>query len=147
MTEKEKTHITTLRERGYTYKQISDETGIGLSTVKMHFNRMLAHQHPACVEITSNTPVAPIETTNAASTEHDPVCLQCGEPLGKDISGRRRFCSDRCRIRWWMEHPEQLRNAKKHQHQCPICGKMFFAYKPAQYCSLDCYHHSRRKAG
>ena len=205
MTEKEKTHITMLRERGYTYKQISDETGIGLSTVKMHFNRILARQRPARVEITMpdkpaesaaetpvtqaemavetpmepaktvvetpvaqsemvveppvpptdtppkppvmtpNTPVAPMETTNHTPVEHGPVCLQCGKPFDNGVSGRKRFCSDRCRIRWWMEHPEHLRDAKK--HQCPVCGKVFFAYKPARYCSLDCYHHSRRKAG
>ena len=40
MTSEEKKQITQLRKRGCTYQEISQETGLALSTVKMHFQRM-----------------------------------------------------------------------------------------------------------
>ena len=40
MTSEEKKKITQLRRRGCTYQEITRETGLALSTVKMHFQRM-----------------------------------------------------------------------------------------------------------
>lgn len=67
--------------------------------------------------------------------------------LEKDAPKKKRFCSEKCRIKWWAEHPEQLSNAREHQYKCPVCCKVFYSYKPAKFCSLTCYHRSRRKAG
>ena len=40
MTSEEKKQITQLRKRGCTYQEISQETGLALSTVKTHLQRM-----------------------------------------------------------------------------------------------------------
>ena len=123
MTDREKKQVAILRDRGLTYQQIVEETGIGLSTVKMYFKRQKA----------------PVDNVV--------LCAQCKKPLPKNAPMRKRFCSDKCRIKWWLEHPDQLGNAQKHLYHCPVCHKAFYAYKPAKFCSSSCYHQSRRKAG
>lgn len=122
MTDLEKNRITDLRESGYSYQAIASETGIPLSSIKMYF----ARRRPK-----------PKNTT----------CLQCKKPLGSSPSLTRRFCSDKCRVKWWAAHPEHLRNQDCHKHRCPVCRKEFYAYKPATYCSRACYYQSRRKNG
>ena len=39
MTDKDKKHLAELRDQGYTYQQIAEASGIGLSSVKMFFKR------------------------------------------------------------------------------------------------------------
>ena len=123
MTDKDKKHLAELRDQGYTYQQIAEASGIGLSSVKMFFKR-------------NNTPA-----------DDSGICAQCKKRLEKDAPKKKRFCSEKCRIKWWAEHPEQLSNAREHQYKCPFCGKVFYSYKPAKFCSLTCYHRSRQKAG
>jgi rRNA maturation endonuclease Nob1 len=123
MTDKDKKHLAELRDQGYTYQQIAEASGIGLSSVKMFFKR-------------NNTPA-----------DDSGLCAQCKKRLEKDAPKKKRFCSEKCRIKWWAEHPEQLSNAREHQYKCPFCGKVFYSYKPAKFCSLTCYHRSRQKAG
>ena len=120
---KPKKHLAELRDQGYTYQQIAEASGIGLSSVKMFFKR-------------NNTPA-----------DDSGICAQCKKRLEKDAPKKKRFCSEKCRIKWWAEHPEQLSNAREHQYKCPVCCKVFYSYKPAKFCSLTCYHRSRRKAG
>ena len=123
MTDKDKKRLTELRGQGYTYQQIAEASGVVLSSVKMFFKR-------------NNTP-----------SDDGGICAQCKKPLEKDAPKKKRFCSEKCRIKWWAEHPEQLSNAREHQYKCPACGKDFYSYMPAKFCSLNCYHRSRRKAG
>lgn len=122
MNDMEKNRVSALRDQGMTYQEISSETGIGLSAIKMHFKRM--------------KPKISV-----------PTCLQCKKPLGETISKKKKFCSDRCRCRWWVSHLDQFSNSDSHRYCCKVCGRTFFACKPAKYCSRDCYYHSRRKAG
>ena len=123
MTDLEKARVDDLRSQGLTYQEVASQTGIGLSTIKMHFLRK-----------------KPPETKSR-------TCLQCGKPLGKDIPARKKFCTDKCRRRYWASHPDRLGCADQHMFHCPVCGKQFYAYKAAKFCSLECYHCSRRKAG
>ena len=118
MTDKDKKHLAELRDQGYTYQQIAEASGIGLSSVKMFFKR-------------NNTPA-----------DDSGLCAQCKKRLEKDAPKKKRFCSEKCRIKWWAEHPEQLSNAREHQYKCPVCCKVFYSYKPAKFCSLTCYHRS-----
>lgn len=122
MTSEEKKQITQLRKRGCTYQEISQETGLALSAVKMHFQRMKP----------------------AANTEK---CQCCKKPLGKDAPKKKKFCSDACRTKWWRTHPEQLSQSQEHKYTCPVCGKDFYAYRHTKYCSRGCYYQSQRKAG
>lgn len=122
MTALEKSRIARLRESGYSYQAIAHETGIPLSSIKMYF----ARRKPK---------------------SKDATCPQCHKPLGASLSPKRRFCSDKCRVKWWAAHPENLGNRDRHWHRCPVCRKEFFAYKPATFCSRACYYQSRRKGG
>ena len=121
MTDQEKTRISELRSQGRTYQEIAVETGIGLSAIKMHFKRL-----------------KPEETVRK--------CPQCGKMLGDTISKKKHFCSDRYRFKWWVNHLDQFSNSGSYQYYCKVCGRTFFACKPAKYCSRDCYYQSRRKA-
>lgn len=123
MTDKEKKRIAALREQGHTYQQIADETGIGLSTIKMYFIR------------------------KKAPDDDMRYCPQCRKPFKKDAQNKRRFCSDACRSKWWRAHPEQFSQNRQHKFTCPVCGKDFFAYRATKYCSRECYFKSRRKTG
>ena len=120
MTSEEKKQITQLRKRGCTYQEISQETGLALSTVKMHFQRMKP----------------------AANTEK---CQCCKKPLGKDAPKKKKFCSDACRTKWWRTHPEQLSQSQEHKYTCPVCGKDFYAYRHTKYCSRGCYYRHSTK--
>mgnify|MGYP000867571230 CR=1 FL=1 len=117
MTIQEKQRINELRSAGYSYQAIADETGFSLGSIKMYFKR---------------------------SKEAIPVprCEQCHKPLRQDlVRSTRRFCSDACRRRWWVAHPESM---KGHRFTCLFCGKEFFSHKPGKYCSRSCYYASRR---
>ena len=120
MTDQEKNRISELRSQGKTYPEIAAETGIGLSAIKMHFKRL----KPA---------------------EAILKCPQCKKPLRDTVSKKKRFCSDHCRFKWWASHLDQFSNSDSHQYCCKVCGRVFFACKPAKYCSRDCYYQSRRK--
>ena len=123
MTDSEKKQVAMLRDQGFTYPQIAEKMGLGVSTIKMYFQR-------------GKTPSDNVVT-----------CLQCKKPLEKNAPRKKKFCSDKCRVKWWIEHPERLSNDQQHLYQCPVCRKDFYSFKPAKFCSPSCYHRSRRKAG
>lgn len=117
MTNEEKQRINALRSAGRSYQAIADETGISLGSIKMYFKRSK-------------------ETISA------PRCEQCHKLLRQDTSrSGRRFCSDTCRTRWWVAHPETM---KGHRYTCSFCGKEFSSHKPGKYCSRSCYYAARK---
>ena len=69
----------------------------------------------------------------------DSACRQCGKPLEKNSSGRKRiYCSDACRRLWVKNHPFL------YKHECIFCGKEFESQtKNQKFCSHDCYIHNR----
>ena len=76
--------------KGLTYKEIADETGIAFGTVKMFFQRL--KDQPAV-----------------------PRCEQCHRTLRQDVTrAGRRFCSDKCRAKWWETHPDKTKSAEQH---------------------------------
>ena len=123
MTEAEKRHVTDLRVAGRSYQEIADETGLSLGAIKMYFMR--------CKEI------PPVQR-----------CEQCHKALRRDvIRCGRRFCSDKCRVKWWSLHPDRMKEKGKHRFTCENCGRQFFSRKPGKYCSRSCYNTSRRRGG
>lgn len=73
-------------------------------------------------------------------------CLECGRPV-KRVDGKRlkRFCTDRCRIRWWNRRRRSRRSSSMEELVCPVCGQMFWAYGSShrRFCSCECYRQWR----
>ena len=121
MTDQQKQHIINLRAEGKQYKEIAEELGLSLGCVKVFMSRR-------------------------KEREKSPRCEQCGKVLRKDIiRPARRFCSAICRVNWWTEHPEQMK--EEHSFRCRLCGKDFYSRKPKKFCSRTCYYASRRVSG
>lgn len=120
MTDQDKRRITDLRNAGRSYQAIADETGISLGSVKMFFKR------------SKEAPMIP-------------RCEQCHKELRQDINRfGRRFCCDKCRVKWWTAHPDQMKEKAEHCFKCKSCGKEFYSRKPGKYCSRACFYASRR---
>lgn len=72
---KEKEQIKELREQGLRYREIANQLGMKLSTVKSHCMRHNIKLHR---------------------------CLQCGEVVIQNPHRKeKKFCSDKCRMKWW----------------------------------------------
>ena len=123
MTRQEQARITALRLAGHSYQSIADETGIKLSTVKMY---LLRQKEPS-----------------------DSLrCELCGKKLRQDITRKaRRFCSDKCRIKWWTRHSDELTSSSRYGFCCPVCGLSASSRKPRKYCSRACYFLFRKGGG
>lgn len=69
-------------------------------------------------------------------------CKECGARL-IIINGHtnKKFCSDRCRAKYWKEHRSEVGRKTYREFICPVCGKKAKVYgKPGQkYCSFKCY--------
>ena len=120
MTQKQTAEITQLREQGLSVAKIAEAVGIPLNTVKSWCRR-----HP---QVT------------------DEACLQCGSPVRqRPHAKKKRFCSDRCRLAWWSQHPEARKCG--HTHICRYCGAAFQTNRlGSAYCSVACFADARRKA-
>lgn len=127
MTDKERREITKLRKRGYGYKKIAALLGISLNTVKAYCRR-----HLKDIEL----PKPRTEGT----------CPYCGGDVIQ-IQGHKtkRFCSDKCRVAYWNEHPEEVVRKAMYEFTCKHCGVVFEAYgnNHRAYCSHACYIEER----
>jgi len=128
MTDEQRMQITTLREEGIGYKKIAQTLGLSENTIKSFCQRRKLGG-------------IAIQTTEPEST-----CLCCGKTV-KQNPGRKqkKFCSDRCRMKWWNGHQDLVNRKANYEYVCPICRKQFVAYgnKNRKYCSLDCYFEDR----
>ncbi len=117
-----KERVVELRRRGGSYKQISEATGVPESTVKSICRR------------------TPTGGESGASGE----CNQCQAVLVQSGTSRR-FCSAKCRLAWWHEHPERLDRKALYTFVCAGCGAQFTAYgnRTRKYCTHACYVKTR----
>lgn len=122
MTYEQKMLIISLRNEGLGYKKVADKLGISENTVKSFCRRqknLMQPQEPG-----------------------SSVCKCCGAPI-KQTPGRKekKFCSDKCRMKWWNSHPELVERKAVYEMVCPNCGKRFSVYGNAKrkYCSHECY--------
>ena len=121
MTDQQKQRIINLRAEGKQYKEIAEELGLSLECVKMFMSRR---------------------------KEEKPKCEQCGKKLRQDIlRPARRFCSDRCRMKWWDVHPERMESKEEHSFKCGNCGRVFYSRKTRKFCSRLCYYKSLKHVG
>ena len=122
--------IAELRYNGYGYKKISSLTGLPQNTVKSFCRR-----HPI---------------VNKGLTDHLNQCMNCGKPLAQTPHKRKKkFCSDRCRMKWWNSHLDQVQRKANYDFVCPVCKKPFTVYGNAnrKYCSHECYIEDRFGGG
>ena len=110
--------IASARKAGLTYRQIAEQVGLPLNTVKSCSRRI-------------------VEAENHASR-----CKQCVVSIKQNPKRKTKlFCSDRCRLAWWRAHSDTSKSLK--QRQCPGCGKTFSARRSQIYCQHDCYIKTR----
>lgn len=123
MTEKQAASIAALRRQKMSLSKIAVQVGLSINTVKSW-----CYRHP-------------IEEADGA------VCVQCGGPLLLKLgSKQKRFCSDRCRAKWWSAHPEARKLRKPYAHICRFCHSVFETNRQGSaYCSIACYSKARQK--
>lgn len=127
LTDDDKKIISMYTQQGYGYKKISQLTGLNENALKSLLRR---HRADPFYYPPKN------------------CCLRCGEPLVQTPHKReKKFCSDKCRMKWWNEHRIAINKKAVYTFTCPQCGKEFESYgnKSRKYCSRDCYAEARRK--
>ena len=128
MTDAQKTQIAELRMQGNGYKKIAQLTGISVDTVKSYCRR-----NPIRVE----EPQAEVQGC---------TCLCCGASISQIARQKpKKFCSDRCRNKWWNAHLDLAKRKANYDFTCQFCGRQFSAYgnKNRKYCSHSCYIEDR----
>lgn len=134
MTDAQKKKIGNLREAGLGYKKIAEQMGISENTVKTYCRRHGFGGNRATKLIDRNKG----------------TCLCCGT-LVEQKPGRKekKFCSDKCRNKWWNSHLNLVNRKAVYEYECPHCKKIFTAYGNAhrKYCSHECYIADRFGGG
>ena len=134
MTDVEKQKIQELRVKGDGYKAIAAVLSISRDTIRGYCKRNGLDGDLTLISLK--------EKQNQNS-----ICACCNKVIKQKEHGRRRFCSEDCRRKWWNENQDR-RNKKEaatYKYICPNCGKEFSSYgnKNRKYCSHDCYIKSR----
>lgn len=120
MTDEQKKNVESLRRQGKTPAEISRQLNLTVNTVRIYCSR-----HGL--------------TDDALKGRR--FCEQCGTYLPDAAGRRKRFCSNTCRMRWWNNHPEQVRRSAFYPTTCQACGKEFISYGNShrKYCNRACY--------
>ena len=126
MTDEDRMRIVELRKEENGYKRIAQLLGLSENTVKSFCRRR---------QLLKETPEDKKDT-----------CPCCGQVLVQ-IPGRKpkKFCSDKCRTKWWNSHLDQVERKANYSYVCPVCKKNFTVYGNAnrKYCSHECYIKNR----
>lgn len=136
MTPNQKRRIYDLREKGYSYAQVSVEMDMLLSTVKSFCRRHPFVPPPPVIPIPE-----PLYTPGL-------TCKQCGKPmLQREKTKKKQFCSDSCRMKWWNTHLELIKRKAYYDMTCTQCGISFQSYgnRKRKYCGLACSTAAHRK--
>jgi len=115
--------IDKLRFQGLGYRKIAEKLGLPEGRVKSY-----CHRHPLDIK--------------------QKLCFECGKPITATPHKReKRFCSDKCRLKWWHKNNDLLKKKAVYKFVCPHCGTEFESYgnKNRKYCSRKCYAEARRK--
>lgn len=90
MTAKQLETIAALRRHNYPYSFIGRELGLSINTVKSVCRRKN------------------YKANGQRKTKEEKLsarfCPNCGTVLSPDCSKGQRFCSDRCRRKWWKDN-------------------------------------------
>jgi len=115
--------IDKLRYQGYGYRKIAKMLDLPLGRVKSYCIR-----HPLDVS--------------------KKVCLECGKSIQNTPHKReKKFCSDKCRLKWWNSHNDLINKKAIYKFTCKYCNCEFESYGNNHriYCSRSCYAKARRK--
>lgn len=131
MTDEQRRQIAILREEGNGYKRIAQALGLSENTVKSFCKRKNMGGVAAIIQV-----------------ERPPEdrCQCCGKSITQSPGRKKKkFCSDRCRMKWWNSHLDQVKRKANYDYVCPCCKKPFTVYGNAnrKYCSLECYFEDR----
>ncbi len=123
MTTNEKAEVIKLRKEGLGYLKISKLTGISRDTIKSFCQK-----------------------TERLENKETAKCEYCGNKIDKSNRPAKRFCSDKCRSKWWNAHSDKQMNFSA---VCPVCGHEFFMHRrnEKKYCSRPCYIAARFYGG
>ncbi len=136
MTDEQRNQIREYRANGMGYSKIAQALGLSVNTVKSFCRRKGLG---GVVAFTSNVTLTDTK-----------VCECCGAEVIQNPGRKlKRFCSDRCRNKWWNEHLDQVDRRANYEYVCPYCHKPFTAYgnSKRKYCSHECYIADRFGGG
>ena len=124
VTQQQKEQISRLRAAGASFGKIASALGISVNTVKSYCKR-----NPISSEV-APAPKAII---------HADRCPQCNSPLEQTPGHRqKRFCSTKCRNRWWQAHLDLMKRKTMKSWTCQYCGHVFQQYGTAfLFCLFD----------
>lgn len=126
MTDTQRKQIRNLRTAGLGYKKIAEQMEMSENTVKTFCRR--------------NGLGGAIALQGECKDKH--FCLCCGVEVVQNPGRKtKKFCSDKCRNRWWNAHLDKVNRKAVYEYECPHCKKAFTAYGNAnrKYCSHECY--------
>lgn len=125
-----KERISHLRNAGQSYAQIAKTLDVSINSVKSYCRRNKLGNDDFDLE-------KPKECSQ---------CLFCGKSL-MHISGKKKksFCSDVCRMAWWKDNRNTIKQAAWYETKCGFCRKTFHSYgnRHRKYCSHSCYIQAR----
>lgn len=119
----EENRINEMRLKGYSAASIAAVLDKPASTIRSYI-----HRHP--------------EIPNTK------ICQNCGgHMLQTKENGKKKFCSDACRMQWWNAHKDTVNRKAFYTLTCKNCGEEFESYgnKNRKYCCRACYIDSRNK--
>ncbi len=133
MTEKDRERIIKLRLMGLGYKAIGQKLNMSRDAVRGFCKRN---------HIDGDVTAAKLNYEEKRKKKN--VCENCGAEIIQSAKGKKkRFCSDKCRLKWWSKNYELHNFNEKNIHSfvCAGCGKKFTSYsnKSRKYCSHECY--------
>lgn len=135
MNDTQRQQIRKLRSEGYGYTRISEVLGISRDTIKTFCRR---------------NGLGGATKPSDPAVGDGPFCQCCGVVV-EQHPGRKlkKFCSDRCRNKWWNSHLDQVNRKAHYEFECAHCKKPFTAYGNAgrKYCSHACYVADRFGGG
>lgn len=130
MTNEQKEQIIAYKRDGFGYKKIGQLMGLSENTIKSFYKRNKPEENQTDVQ--------------------DSICPCCGKSI-RVSTGRkqRKFCSDKCRMKWWNEHLDRVDKKANYEFVCACCKKPFTAYGNAhrKYCCHECYIEDRFGGG
>lgn len=114
----EKSMVVRLHAQGVSFSKIAEQLNISVNTIKSFCGR----------------------NTNTQ------FCFNCSKPVVQPRGARyKKFCSDKCRMKWWNTHTENVKRKAVYEFRCGRCGCVFQAYgnDHRKYCSRNCYVNAR----
>ena len=135
MNDTQRQQIKELRGKGYGYGRIAQVLSLSENTIKTYCRR-----HGLGGVVANPVPID-------GEVHH---CLCCGKEVVQ-TGGRKekKFCSDKCRNKWWNSNLDKVNRKANYEFICPHCKKPFSAYgnKNRKYCSHACYIEDRFGGG